>query len=113
MYNHAHSSLRNVVERLFGVLKAKWRILKGVPSFNPRTQKKIIIACMSLHNYIRETKLPDEEFDKCDEDENYVPDEDLEEPRLQGDSVPARLDIVDMNRVRDRIANSLMSSNES
>ena len=61
----------------FGVRKAKWRILKGVPSFKPCTQKKIIIACMALHNYIRETKMPDEEFDKCDEDEDYVPDEDL------------------------------------
>ncbi|KAM3330116.1 hypothetical protein ACQJBY_026857 [Aegilops geniculata] len=113
VYNHSHSSLRNVVERTFGVLKAKWRILKGVPSFKPRTQKKIIIACMALHNYIRETKLPDEEFDKCDEDEDYIPDEDLEVAPVQGDSVPARLDIVDMNKVRDRIANSLMSSTAS
>uniref|UniRef100_A0A452YGR6 DDE Tnp4 domain-containing protein n=1 Tax=Aegilops tauschii subsp. strangulata TaxID=200361 RepID=A0A452YGR6_AEGTS len=30
VYNHAHSSLRNVVERTFGVLKQKWRILRNV-----------------------------------------------------------------------------------
>ena len=65
-------------KRSFGVLKAKWRILKVVPSFKPRRQKKIIIACMSWHNYIRETTFPDEEFDECYEDEDYVPDEDLE-----------------------------------
>lgn len=59
VYNHGHSSLRNVVERSFGVLKEKWRILKKVPKFKPRRQKKIIVACMSLHNYIQDTKLRD------------------------------------------------------
>jgi hypothetical protein len=33
IFNHAHSSLRNAIERTFGVLKQKWRILRGVPSY--------------------------------------------------------------------------------
>lgn len=33
IFNFLHSSLRNVIERAFGVLKQKWRILKGIPSF--------------------------------------------------------------------------------
>ncbi|XP_014755851.1 protein ALP1-like [Brachypodium distachyon] len=70
---HAHSSLRNVIERSFGVLKEKWRILKAILHYSPRRQKKIIVACMVLHNFIRDTELRDEEFDKCDEDENYMP----------------------------------------
>ena len=73
LFNFLHSSLRNVVERTFGVLKQKWRILKGVPSFSPRTQKHIIIACMALHNFIRDSKLRDKVFDKCDADDEYVP----------------------------------------
>ena len=73
LFNFSHSSLRNVVERAFGVLKQKWRILKGVPSFSPRTQKHIIIACMALHNFIRDRKLSDKIFDKCDADDEYVP----------------------------------------
>jgi hypothetical protein len=32
-FNYAHSSLRNVNERSFGVLKMKWRILLDFPSF--------------------------------------------------------------------------------
>lgn len=30
-FNLAHSSLRNAVERSFGVLKEKWRVMHGVP----------------------------------------------------------------------------------
>jgi hypothetical protein len=78
-----------------------------MPSFKPRRQKKIIIACMSLHNYIRETKLPDEEFDKCDEDEDYIPGG---EEQLQGDNIPVRRDAGYMNSIRDTIADSLWSS---
>src|SRR5438105_3349180 len=68
-----HSSLRNVIERAFGVLKQKWRILKAMPSFSPRQQKHIIMACIALHNFIRDSKLRDEEFDRCDADEEYMP----------------------------------------
>lgn len=107
VFNYAHARGRNVIERGFGVLKAKWRTLKGMPSFKPRRQKKIIIACMSLHNYIRETKLPDEEFDKCDEDEDYIPGG---EEQLQGDNIPVRRDAGYMNSIRDTIADSLWSS---
>jgi hypothetical protein len=32
-FNYAHSSLRNVVERSFGVFKQKWRMMYGIPSF--------------------------------------------------------------------------------
>jgi hypothetical protein len=28
---------------------------------------------MVLHNFIRESALSDQEFNKCDKDENYVP----------------------------------------
>jgi hypothetical protein len=73
MFNYLHSSLRNVIERAFGVLKQKWRTLKSMPSFSTRTQAHIIMACMALHNFIRDSALQDDAFDKCDEDENYMP----------------------------------------
>jgi hypothetical protein len=52
----------HLYERSFGVLKQKWRILKGIPSFPPTTQKHIIMACLALHK-IRESNLRDKEFD--------------------------------------------------
>ncbi|WVZ95146.1 hypothetical protein U9M48_040947 [Paspalum notatum var. saurae] len=82
-FNFAHSSLRNVVERAFGVLKMKWRMLLKVPRYPPAKQARIIIACMALHNFIRESKLMDEHFDRCDRDEHYVPIEaSISQPRI-------------------------------
>ena len=47
VFNFLHSSLRNVIERAFGVLKQKWRILKSISSFSTRTHNHIILACMA------------------------------------------------------------------
>jgi hypothetical protein len=72
LFNHAHSSLRNVIERSFGVLKMKWRILLKMPSYLMEKQSKIIIACMALHNFIRDSNLSDNDFDTLASDETYV-----------------------------------------
>jgi hypothetical protein len=74
LFNFAHSSLRNVIEQSFGVLKMKRRILLYLPSYLMPKQSQIIIACMAIYNFIRESALPDVDFDRCDHDENYVPD---------------------------------------
>lgn len=73
LFNYLHSSLRNVIERAFGVLKMKWRILLDLPSYPMPKQSQIIMACMAIHNFIRESAMADADFDMCDQDENYVP----------------------------------------
>jgi hypothetical protein len=46
------SCMRNTIEHNFGVLKENSHMLQKILSFKPRSQKKIIVTCMALHNYI-------------------------------------------------------------
>ncbi|KAK1687204.1 hypothetical protein QYE76_048052 [Lolium multiflorum] len=107
IFNHAHSSLRNAIERTFGVLKQKWRILRGVPSYPLEKQTEIIIASMGLHNFIRDSQLFDLHFYRCDNDENYMPPGHV--VSTSGGNVGNDLgdDHVSMNNMRDNIADDL------
>ena len=110
MFNHAHSCLRNVIERSFGVLKMKWRILLYVPSFPEATQAMIVHACMALHNFIRDSALADKEFDKCDADENYIPDVGLASHRGNENTDGVGSDDSNMSTTREQIATSLYAA---
>jgi hypothetical protein len=44
-----------------------------MPSFSTKRQAEIIIACMALHNFIRDSALRDVAFEFCDENEDYMP----------------------------------------
>jgi hypothetical protein len=72
-FNCIHSSIRNVVEKSFGVWKMKWQILYKMPNYPMWKQKMIIVATMILHNYIREHKSGDLDFDHVERDEDYEP----------------------------------------
>ncbi|KAI3506103.1 hypothetical protein L1887_28459 [Cichorium endivia] len=61
-FNHAHAKLRNVIERAYGVLKARFPILKRMAPFPFVTQRNITIACFALHNFIRKEGFSDELF---------------------------------------------------
>ncbi|XP_044321229.1 putative nuclease HARBI1 [Triticum aestivum] len=65
MFNHLHAQLRNVVERTFGVLKARFPILsrKGGIPYPYKTQVKIVMACCIIHNFIRKVNHHDELFE--------------------------------------------------
>jgi hypothetical protein len=43
LFNYYHSFVRNVIERSFGALKMKWRILLGIPTYLMEKQSKIIL----------------------------------------------------------------------
>ncbi|GMN60787.1 hypothetical protein TIFTF001_029869 [Ficus carica] len=52
VFNYTHSSLRNCIERTFGVWKARFKILKGINSYPMDKQAMIPVACAVLHNFI-------------------------------------------------------------
>ncbi|KAG8484446.1 hypothetical protein CXB51_023783 [Gossypium anomalum] len=53
VFNHSYSSLRSVIERTFSILKKKWAILRDMPSYSFEKQTMIVVAAMTIHNFIR------------------------------------------------------------
>lgn len=53
LYNLRHASARNVVERIFGVVKRRFRLMIAAPEYSVTTQAKIVHALCVLHNFIR------------------------------------------------------------
>ena len=61
-FNHAHSSLRCLIEHTFGVWKNIWRIIKNLPSFPFQFQIPIVSASMVLYNFVRLDDRDDKGF---------------------------------------------------
>ncbi|GKE81559.1 putative harbinger transposase-derived nuclease domain-containing protein [Tanacetum coccineum] len=84
-FNHSHVQLRNVIEHAYGVLKARFLILKKMTPFSLTTQRNITIAGFALHNFIRKESLDDELFSTYDpsnvqlDNENVLVEEDGDE----------------------------------
>ncbi|KAJ1106079.1 hypothetical protein NDU88_003482 [Pleurodeles waltl] len=60
-YNSAHKRTRNLIERTFGLLKARFRCLHrsgGALQYTPITAFKIVVACAILHNIATRRGLP-------------------------------------------------------
>ena len=70
-FNYVHSSLRSVIERSFGVWKARWKILHHMPNYKFDKQVVIVTTSKILHNFIREA-IADVEFQSYDENRDYV-----------------------------------------
>ena len=83
----------------------KWRILLNMQKFPEHKQTRIIVTCMALHNFIRESGIADREFAMSDADANYLPmpipsqSEWPEDEPLVEDS--------NMNEFRDELAHDL------
>ncbi|KAF6159189.1 hypothetical protein GIB67_032806 [Kingdonia uniflora] len=54
LFNYRHSSLGNVIERTFGLLKKHFAHLRSYPFYNIETQTMIVMACCIIHNSILE-----------------------------------------------------------
>ena len=52
LFNLRHSSLRTTIERGFGVLKKRFRVLDAEPFWSFETQVEVVLACCVIHNHI-------------------------------------------------------------
>ncbi|CAN1153269.1 hypothetical protein LINPERHAP2_LOCUS19299 [Linum perenne] len=97
-----NSSLRNVIERCFGVLKARFPILKFMRSYS--FKKQIVMACCTIHNFIRLHATRDELFDQFqDSDAEYA----TVEPFIATKYINNSSQIREMAEKRDSIANHI------
>ncbi|KAL5581150.1 hypothetical protein UlMin_013592 [Ulmus minor] len=90
-----------VIERCFGVWKARRRILANMPPYKFDSQVAIVIASMILHNFIRREAIADIEFESHEENKDHVPDNDESYINPTNDDNETRL-------VRDKIARELV-----
>ena len=68
LFNLKHSSLRNVIERIFGVLKKRFLILNQMADhgYSCQFQVSLVPVVMALHNFIRKHDHGDELFKEND-----------------------------------------------
>ena len=99
LFNLRHSSLRNAIERIFGITKRRFKILNTAPEYPITTQVHLVYAVTALHNFIR--MHPAAETDYFEEmfDGNEGPDLIDQEPQATSFSTSSR-----MNGIRDAIA---------
>ena len=53
LFNYRHSSLCNVIERCFGILKAQFLVLKMMSCYKLFRQGNVMRACCTIHNFIQ------------------------------------------------------------
>ncbi|GKB35238.1 putative nuclease HARBI1 [Tanacetum coccineum] len=82
-FNHSHAKLRNVIERAYGVLKARFPILKRMAPFSLTTQRNTTIAF---------------------EDDGGIEEDEVVQPQGNASDRPY------MTNLRDQIAQQLMQS---
>jgi DDE superfamily endonuclease len=108
LFNLRHASARNVIERAFGILKKRFRILLLPPTYDMTTQIRIPAALCCIHNFI--LAHDSEEGDLPGDD--YIPDFGNSDDDPHDDTqprVPADIDEEAHGRGerRDRIARKM------
>ncbi|XP_072143067.1 putative nuclease HARBI1 [Dermacentor andersoni] len=74
-YNQAHASMRNVVERGIGVLKARFRCLQRYRTllYEPKDAATIVAACAALHNIALKAGEPELQDSDEEAEDNQPP----------------------------------------
>ena len=109
LFNLRHAQLRNHIERIIGVVKKRFPVLKCASHYPIESQPDIVIACCALHNFICNHEGGEQRFDQVGS--NIDPTHIVDIP--SGDT-KYRSDVQSLNErralghsKRDRIAESM------
>ena len=65
LFNIRHAQLRNVIERILGVIRRRFHILNTAPEYSLKVQAQLVLVICALHNFIRHrANSEDDEFYK-------------------------------------------------
>ena len=105
--NQYYARLRNVIERVFGVVKVCFPILKRITPYSFTTQTKIVMACFSIHNFLRQISVTDRLFFEYDNEVELESDNANQNQNQNSttSSFFAAFDQEFMQQFRDQIAN--------
>jgi DDE superfamily endonuclease len=92
LFNLRHSSLRNVVERIFGVSKRRFPVLCTMRPYSFEFQTDIVQCCFLLHNFVH--------LNQSYEDQFYDDDGNLEELVLDDDELPDEIPELNYNALK-------------
>ncbi|KAH6818771.1 nuclease HARBI1-like protein [Perilla frutescens var. frutescens] len=106
LFNLRHASLRNVIKRTFGVFKSRFTIFKMAPPFTFQTQAELVLACASLHNFLRKECRSDEFPVEYERDQD-IPPLDAEEENVEWLSQSQLQQRTETNAWRMSIANAI------
>lgn len=77
LFNFYHSSLRNLIEHCFGVLKVRFLILKEMAPYPFSTQRYIVVTAMAMHNFICQEAIMDTLFNEYYDEREAGDDENV------------------------------------
>ena len=111
LFNLRHASLRNVIERIFGVCKRRFRLMSAAAEYNIRTQAKIPGAIAVLHNFIQIFDPDDLAHDDGDNPDLGIDGDSFRElPPINPDHLGRHISQAEKDRAgarRDEIANAM------
>jgi DDE superfamily endonuclease len=103
LFNLRHASLRNVAERIFAVLKRRFKILNIAAEYSADTQTRLIIALTGLTNFlIIHEGVSEEELEEVDRDIQQ-----RERESIIKLTSPTEPESIEMATRRDRIAEAM------
>jgi DDE superfamily endonuclease len=106
LFNVRHASARNVIDRIFGILKGRFHILEVAPQYDIRIQVLIPLALAALHNFIRQY----DPKDICEDDNGDAFTLQFDHPEYTGELGAGPVtpnETLQANERRDRITHEM------